>query len=104
MTSGQDISTIAGEVAQVDEQIMKFFPYISGIIGFIPGAQVAVPFLPIVGEILQAVDAAAKDIQTGNTGAAVDDILTEIRNHLTPGRPNSSILSSPRVITAATTP
>ena len=89
-----NVTQIAGEVASVDEAVMKFFPTISTIVGFIPGAQVAVPFLPLVGEILAAVDTAAKDIQAGNNGAAVEDILTEIRNHLTPGLPNSLILSS----------
>jgi hypothetical protein len=91
------IQTIAGEVAAIDEEVLKFFPYISGMIGFIPGAAVAEPFMPLVGEILQAVDNAAKAVQAGNTSAAINDILTEIRNHLTPGLPNSSVLSSPAV-------
>lgn len=90
-----DVKTIAGEVVTVDEAVLNVFPYISGLIGFIPGAQVAAPFMPLVSEILTAVDGAAKAIQAGNTGAAIDDILTEIRNHLTPGAPNSSVLSSP---------
>lgn len=92
-----DIKQVAGEVAQVDEKIMEFFPYISGMIGFIPGAAAAQPFMPLVGQILAAVDTAAKDIQSGNNAAAINDILTEIRNHLTPGLPNSSVLSSPKV-------
>lgn len=98
-----DVKGIAGKVAEVDEEIMKLFPYISTIIGFVPGAQAAVPFLPIVGEILAAIDQAAKDINNGNPGSAVEDILTEIRNHLQPGKPNSAILSSPLVPSAGIT-
>lgn len=90
----ETIPQVAGQVASVDEAVMKALPFISTFIGFIPGAQVAVPFMPLVGEILVAVDNAAKSIQAGNNSAAVEDILTEIRNHLTPGAPNSSILSS----------
>lgn len=90
-----DIQGVAGEVIKVDEAVLKVFPFISGIIGFVPGGAVVSPFLPLVQEILVAVDTAAKDIQAGNNSAAINDILTEIRNHLTPGAPNSSILSSP---------
>lgn len=90
-----DIETIAGQVAEVDEAIMKVLPFIAMMIGFIPGAGPIAPLLPLVGEILAAVDNAAKSIQSGNNGAALDDILKEIRNHLTPGFPNSSVLSSP---------
>lgn len=97
-----DLKAVAGEVATVDEAVMKVLPFVSGLIGFVPGAQVAVPFLPLVGEILAAVDNAAKSIQAGNNSAAIDDILVEIRNHLTPGLPNSSVLSSPPVGPAST--
>lgn len=89
-----DLKAVAGEVAKVDEAVMRVFPFISSMIGFVPGGQVAVPLMPIVSEILQAVDTAAKHIQDGDNGAALDDILKEIRNHLTPGRPNSAVLSS----------
>lgn len=101
-----DLQAVAGEVAKVDEAVMKALPFVSGLIGFVPGGAVAVPFLPLVGEILQAVDNAAKQIQAGNNTAAISDILTEIRNHLTPGLPNSSVLSSPPVASSgpASTP
>lgn len=89
-----DLKAVAGEVATIDEEVMKLLPFIGGIIGFVPGAQAVAPLLPLVGEILAAVDKAAKDIQGNDPSAAVDDILTEIRNHLTVGRPNSAVLSS----------
>lgn len=88
-----DIPTIAGEVATIDEAIMKALPFVSTFIGFVPGGAVAVPFMPLVGELLQALDTAAKDVAAGNTGAGVQDILAEVMNHLTPGKPNSPILS-----------
>lgn len=87
------ITGIATEVSTVDEAVMKALPFISGIIGFIPGGAVAVPFLPLVGELLSALDNAAKDVAAGNAGNAVEDILTEIKNHLTKGAPNSPTLS-----------
>jgi hypothetical protein len=84
------ITGIATEVATVDEAIMKFLPEISLLLGFIPGAGVAVPFLP---EVLTALDNAAKAVATGNPGAAIGSIFSEIANHLTPGAPNSPTLS-----------
>ena len=88
-----DLKSVATEVETIDEAIMKAFPFISGMIGFIPGGAVAVPFMPLVGELLQAIDNAAKDVAAGNTGAAAQDILSEVMNHMTKGKPNSPILS-----------
>jgi hypothetical protein len=88
-----DIKAIAGEVMKVDEAVMKLLPFISGVIGFVPGAQVAVPFLPLLGEVLTAVDEAAKAIQAGDPAQALDTVLVEIRNHLTPGAANSAALA-----------
>ncbi len=96
-----NLQAVAGEVAQVDEVIIRALPFVGGIIGFVPGGAVAAPFIPLVGEILQAVDNAAKHIQNNDPQAAVEDILTEIRNHLTPGRPNSAVLSSPLMAPAS---
>jgi hypothetical protein len=90
-----DISSIAKEVSQVDEAVMKALPFISTLIAFVPGAQVATPFLPLVGELLQVLDKAAKSVADGNNSGAAQDILGEIMNHLTPGKPNSTILSAP---------
>lgn len=90
-----DVKSVAGQVSQVDEAVMKALPFISGLIGFIPGGAVAVPFMPLIGEALVALDNAAKAVAAGNSGAAVQDILTEIMNHLTPGQPNSPALSAP---------
>jgi hypothetical protein len=95
MTTAPTAAGIATEVSTVDEAVMSALPFVSGIIGFIPGAAVAVPFLPLVGELLAALDNAAKAVAAGNTGAAVEDIFTEIKNHLTQGKPNSPILSAP---------
>ncbi|WP_024516869.1 hypothetical protein [Bradyrhizobium sp. Tv2a-2] len=89
-----DIKSVAGTVATVDETVMQALPFISAIIGFVPGAAVAVPFMPLVGEALMALDNAAKAVAAGNNGAAVQDIFTEIMNHLTPGKPNSTALSA----------
>lgn len=94
-TSTATAASIATTVSTVDEAIMTALPFISSIIAFVPGAQVAVPFMPLVGELLAVVDNAAKAVAAGNTGAAVEDIFTEIKNHLTPGQPNSPILSAP---------
>lgn len=90
-----DVKSVAGEVSTVDEAVMTALPFISGIIGFIPGAAIAVPFMPLVSEGLMALDNAAKAVAEGNPGAGIEDILTEIKNHLTPGMPNSPILSAP---------
>jgi len=87
------ISGIATEVSQVDEAVMKALPFVSGLIGFIPGASVAVPFVPLITEFLGVIDNAAKAVADGNPGAAATDVLQEVINHLTPGKPNSPTLS-----------
>ena len=89
-----DVAGIATEVSKVDEAVMKALPFISTFIGFVPGAQVAVPFMPLVGELLQALDTAAKEVAAGNTGAAAEGVLQEIMDHLTKGKKNSAILSA----------
>ena len=89
-----DIKSVATTVSTVDEAIMKALPFISTVIGFVPGAQVAVPFMPLVGGLLAALDNAAKAVAAGNNGAAIEAVIAEIENHLTPGKPNSPILSA----------
>ena len=90
--SDTSITGIAAEVSTVDEQIMRFLPFISMAVDFVPGGAVA---MPLVSELLQVLDAAAKAVAAGNPGAAIGDILGEVKNHLTPGQPNSPILSAP---------
>ncbi len=85
------ITGIAGEVSTVDEMIMKFMPFISIGLGLIPGGSIAAP---LVSEILTVVDEAAKAVAAGNSGAAFSVVLSEVMNHLTPGKPNSPILSA----------
>jgi hypothetical protein len=88
-----DLTSIAQEVSTVDEAVMKALPIITTITGIIPGAQVATPFLAMAGPLLQAIDNAAKDIADSKPGAAWQDILQELTNHVTKGQPNSPILS-----------
>jgi hypothetical protein len=92
MTDTPDLAAIAKEVSTVDEAIMRVLPFIAPLLGFIPGAAVAEPFLPLVGDLLTALDNAAKAVAAGNPGAAATDILQELINHLTPGQPNSPAL------------
>lgn len=87
------VASVAGEVAQVDEAVMKFLPEISMMLGIIPGAQVAVPFMPLVAAGLQALDTAAKEVAAGNPGMAIHDVLQVVIDHLSKGKPNSPILS-----------
>jgi hypothetical protein len=89
------LEVVAKEVATVDEAVMKVLPFISTFIGFVPGAAVAIPFLPLVGELLAALDSAAQAVSTGNNAGGIEAIIDEIKNHLTPGAPNSPILSAP---------
>ena len=98
----ETVADIAAKVATVDETVMQFLPYIGTILGFIPGAQVGVPIVGGVGLVLKAVDDAAKLVAAGNPGAAVEDIFSEIVNHLTPGQPNSPILSTPGPVSPST--
>ena len=98
------VASIAGTVSTVDEAILKFMPFVSILVSAIPGAQVAAPFIPLVGELLTVVDNAAKAVAGGDTNAAIQDVLGEIMSHLTPGKPNSPILSAPAVVTPAVTP
>ena len=87
-----DIVAIATEVSAVDEGFMKALPFITSILGFTPGA-VAVPFMPLVAELLQVIDNAAKDVAAGNNMAAGQDILKVIMDHMTKGKPNSPALA-----------
>lgn len=96
-----DIKTVAGTVATVDEGIMKFLPFISLAIGFIPGGAAAKPFMPLVAEVLAALDNAAKSVAAGNNGAAIEDVITAVKNHLTAGQPNAPALApDPQASTA----
>jgi len=88
-----DVTGISETVASVDEKIMQALPVIAGLVGFIPGASAAVVFEPVVMEILQVVDAAAKNIAANNPGAAFQDIFDELKNHLTKGQPDSPALA-----------
>lgn len=88
-----DVHAIAAEISKVDEAILKAMPFVSTIIGFVPGAQVAAPFMPLIVEVLQAVDKATEAVAGGNTSAAIDAVINEIKSHLTPGSPNSPALS-----------
>jgi hypothetical protein len=88
-----DLQSVASEVATVDEAVMKVLPFISTFIGFVPGGAVAVPFLPLAGELLQALDNAAKEIAAGNPTGAAQDVLQELIDHLTKGKPNSTALA-----------
>lgn len=90
-----DIQTIAGEVVTVDEAIMKVFPFIATAVGFVPGGAAVAAAAPLISELLQVVDNAAKAVAAGNTGAAIQDVISEVVSHLTPGQPNSPVLSAP---------
>jgi hypothetical protein len=88
-------ASIATEVSTVDELVMQFLPYIGTILGVIPGAQIGVPIVGGIGLALKALDDAAKAVAAGDPGLAAEGIITTIVNHLTPGKPNSPILSTP---------
>jgi len=93
-TGGANLVQIANEVMTVDELLLKLFPEISMIAGLATGGT-ATPILAGVGAVLQAVDNGAKFVAAGNPGAAAASVLETIVNHLTPGQPNSPILSTP---------
>ena len=97
MTDTTSVAGVAGQVATIDEAILKVMPIVSTMIAFIPGAQVAVPFMPLLIGILTAVDTAAKDLAANNPDMAVQDIFKTIQNHLTSLAPNSPTLSGPMV-------
>lgn len=90
-----DIPAVAGEVATVDEAVMKALPTIAMFAGFIPGASIITGFEPEIMMALKALDDAAKAVAGGNPGMAFRDVLGAITSHLTPGMPNSPILSDP---------
>jgi hypothetical protein len=93
--TGVTLAGVAGEVSSADEVVMQFLPEVTTICGFIPGAQVATPFLAMAGPLLLALDNACKSVVAGNPGAAAETVLQEVISHLTPGLPNSPILSAP---------
>jgi len=88
-----DVKSIATEVATYDEAVMKFMPYLSGLLGVIPGAQAGVPIVAGITALMRAIDDGAKAIAAGNSAADVGSIIGELINHNTPGAPNSPALS-----------
>jgi len=88
-----NISTVAGQVAQVDEIVIKYLPFIGSMVGLIPGAQPFVIAEPMILSLLTALDNAAKAVAAGNYTNAFDSVVKEIESHLTPGAPNSPHLA-----------
>ena len=87
------VTGVASEVSAIDEELMKILPFITPLLGFVPGAAVLTPFEPLVLDLLTAVDNAAKEIAAGNPGAAATDVLQILINHLTKGQPNAPELA-----------
>lgn len=85
-----DLKAAAGQVAAIDEAILRFMPFISTAVSF--GAPEAAAFMPLIAGLLRAVDEAAKHVATGNNGAAIGDVIDVVRSHITPGLPNAPIL------------
>lgn len=88
-----DFSSIAQEASTVTEAVMKVLPTAGGIIGLIPGAQLAGPAAAAFDAFLGVLDNAFKLVSDSKPGAAPEDILQEITNHLTPGQPASPALT-----------
>jgi hypothetical protein len=88
-----DLKTIATEVSTVDEVLAKLLPFVSTAAGFVPGNPIPQAVWMIVGKALLAVDNAAKAVAAGNPNAAIDVVVSEVKDHLTPNMPNSPILS-----------
>lgn len=84
-----DLQSVAGQVATVDETVLKFLPFISMFIAATPAG----PFMPLITEALTALDSAAKAVAGGNTSGAIDVVIKEVISHLTPGMPNSPALA-----------
>lgn len=88
-----DVASVAKEVSAVDETVMKVLPAVAGIVGFIPGGQIAPELVPLVNEFLGAVDGAAKTVASGKPDATPQDIFQELIDHMTTGKKNSPLLS-----------
>lgn len=88
-----NVQNTAATVSTVDEFVMGAMPFVTTALALIPGAQVAVPFLPLVSELLGVLDNAAKAVSAGDTGLAIEDVFAAIKAHLTPGQPNSAALA-----------
>lgn len=88
-----DFASIAKEASTVDETVMKILPTLGGLVGLIPGAQVAPAAAAGVDAILGVVDNALKLISGSNPGASFQDIINEFVSHNTPGQPASPALS-----------
>jgi hypothetical protein len=87
------VTDIANEVAVIDEQVLKYMPFVFGMLKFTPVGGEAALAQPLVTMLLTALDNAAKAVATGNAGSAID-VVAEVTKHLTQGLPNSPVLSS----------
>lgn len=90
-----DIKTVATEADTVIKEAMKFEPFLATAAAFIPGAQPVIAVVaPAVAAAAPFVEKALEAIAAGNNGDALGSFI-ELLQHLTPGQPNSSILSAP---------
>jgi lysozyme family protein len=90
-TGDKTMADVLNEVEGALEGANKILPTIIGVLGtFIPQLRVLTPFLSLLPNVIQAVQA----IQTA-TGADHGAAASAVINHLTPGAPNSPVLSGP---------
>jgi hypothetical protein len=94
MSVSVNVSQIANQVSTWDEKIAQVLPFILPAANFIPGVGPGVAAAaPLILEILNMVDNAAKAVSAGDPAAALKTVLAEINNHLTPGAANAEALS-----------
>jgi len=81
-----DLGTTAGNIIQGITEHEALINMIAGAVGILPEVALAEKFLPMIAGLLQ--------FMGQQSGKSLPDVVTEVMNHLTPGQPNSPILSS----------
>lgn len=91
-----DFAAAALSAEQVIETVMKVEPTVMTVAGMlVPGAApITMTVQPMIALAVPVIEQALKDVGEGHPGDLIGT-LAEFLNHISPGRPNSPILSAP---------
>lgn len=89
------LASAAGVADTIIKDFMKIEPFLATASNFIPGAAPIVAIVhPAVAMAAPFVEQALEAVASGNNGNAFSAFI-ELLQHITPGQPNSPILSAP---------
>src|SRR6266702_6915772 len=85
MTTIADVETAAANIIKGVTEHEGLINMIAGAVGILPEVALAEKLLPLLAGVLQ--------IMQGSGGKSLIEVFEELVNHVTPGLPNSPVLS-----------